>query len=85
MQTLHQKHGKLSNYQKSQPIKLQADLITNVKEATSEEMNEWLENDYFMAMKFDPLVLFVVIPAIIQVVVLAFMLVSMHINGLFFG
>jgi hypothetical protein len=60
-------------------------LITNVKEATSEEMNEWLENDYFMAMKFDPLVLFVVIPAIIQVVVLAFMLVSMHINGLFFG
>jgi hypothetical protein len=46
-------------------------LITNVKEATSEEMNEWLENDYFMAMKFDPLVLFVVIPAIIQVVVLA--------------
>ena len=60
-------------------------LITNVKEATSEEMNEWLENDYFMAMKFDPLGLFVVIPAIIQVVVLAFMLVSMHINGLFFG
>ena len=60
-------------------------MITNVKEATSEEMNEWLENDYFMAMKFDPLVLFVVIPSIIQVVVLAFMLISMHINGLFFG
>ena len=32
MQTLHQKHGKLSNHQKSQPRKLQADLITNVKE-----------------------------------------------------
>jgi len=60
-------------------------LITDIKDATNEEMNEWLENDYFMAMKFDPLVLFVLIPAIIQVVVLAFMLVSMYINGLFFG
>jgi len=60
-------------------------LITNVKEATSEEMHDWLENDYFMAMKFDPLVLFVVIPAVIQVVVLGFMLASMYINGLFFG
>tara|TARA_X000000368_G_scaffold149876_1_gene118303 strand:+ start:210 stop:392 length:183 start_codon:yes stop_codon:yes gene_type:complete len=60
-------------------------LISNVKEATSEEMHEWLENDYFMAMKFDPLVLFVVIPAVIQVVVLGFMLASMYINGLFFG
>ena len=58
---------------------------TDVKEATSEEMHDWLENDYFMAMKFDPLVLFVVIPAVIQVVVLGFMLASMYINGLFFG
>ena len=32
MQTLHQKHGKLSNHQKSQPRKLQVDLITNVEE-----------------------------------------------------
>lgn len=60
-------------------------LITDVKEATSKEMHDWLENDYFMAMKFDPLVLFVVIPAVIQVVVLGFMLASMYINGLFFG
>ena len=32
MQTLHQKHGKLSNHQKSQPKKLQDDLIRNLKE-----------------------------------------------------
>ena len=32
MQTLHQKHGKSSNHQKSQPRELQADLITNLKE-----------------------------------------------------
>ena len=60
-------------------------MITNVQEATAEETREWLENDYFMAMKFDPLVLFVVIPAVIQIVVMAFMLVSMYVNGIFFG
>ncbi|MBL6903362.1 MAG: hypothetical protein ISR29_04090 [SAR86 cluster bacterium] len=60
-------------------------MITNVKEATVEETREWLENDYFMAMKFDPLILFVVIPAVIQVVVMAFMLASMYLNGIFFG
>ena len=60
-------------------------MITNVKEATVEETREWLENDYFMAMKFDPLILFVVIPAVIQIVVMAFMLASMYLNGIFFG
>jgi len=60
-------------------------MIRNVQEATVEETREWLENDYFMAMKFDPLVLFVVIPAVIQIVVMAFMLVSMYMNGIFFG
>ena len=60
-------------------------MITNVKEATVEETREWLENDYFMAMKFDPLILFEVIPAVIQVVVMAFMLASMYLNGIFFG
>jgi|TARA_B110000914_G_scaffold92712_1_gene81527 hypothetical protein len=60
-------------------------MITNVQEATAEETREWLENDYFMAMKFDPLVLFVVIPAVIQIVVMAFMLISMYVNGIFFG
>ena len=59
-------------------------MITNVQEATAEETREWLENDYFMAMKFDPLVMFVVIPAAIQVVVLAFMLLSMMITGIVF-
>ena len=60
-------------------------MITHVQEATVEETREWLENDYFMAMKFDPLVLFVVIPAVIQIVVMAFMLASMYMNGIFFG
>jgi hypothetical protein len=36
-------------------------------------------------MKFDPLVLLVAIPGLIQVVVLGFMLASMYITGLIFG
>ncbi|MDA9145949.1 hypothetical protein N9O15_00185 [Gammaproteobacteria bacterium] len=55
-----------------------------VREATQEEANEWNQNDYFISMKFDPLVMFVVIPAVIQIVVLAFMLTSMLITGIFF-
>ena len=55
-----------------------------VREATQEEATEWNQNDYFIGMKFDPLVMFVLIPAIIQIVVLAFMLTSMLITGIFF-
>ena len=55
-----------------------------VRNATPEESVEWSQNDYFLSMKFDPLVLFVVIPAIVQIVVLAFMLVSMSVTGIFF-
>ena len=57
---------------------------TQVRNATSEEAIEWSKNDFFLSMKFDPLVLFVVIPAIIQIVELAFMLVSMSVTGIFF-
>jgi hypothetical protein len=59
-------------------------LNTQVRNATPEEAIEWSKNDFFLSMKFDPLVLFVVIPAIIQIVVLAFMLVSMSVTGIFF-
>ena len=58
---------------------------TQVRNATQEEAIEWSQNDYFIGMKFDPLVMFVLIPAVIQVVVLAFMLTSMVITGIFFG
>jgi len=59
-------------------------LDIQVRNATPEEATEWSQNDYFLSMKFDPLVLFVVIPAIIQIVVLAFMLASMSVTGIFF-
>jgi len=59
-------------------------LNLQVREATQEEATEWNQNDYFIGMKFDPLVMFVLIPAVIQIVVLAFMLTSMLITGIFF-
>ena len=57
---------------------------TQVRNATPEEAVKWSQNDYFLSMRFDPLVLFVVIPAVVQIVVLAFMLVSMSVTGIFF-
>ena len=57
---------------------------TQVRNATQDEAIEWNQNDYFIGMKFDPLVMFVVIPAVIQIVVMAFMLTSMVITGIFF-
>ena len=59
-------------------------MSTQIKNATPEEALEWSQTDYFMAMKFDPLVMFVVIPAAIQVIVLAFMLISMMLTGIVF-
>ena len=57
---------------------------TQVRNATQDEAVQWNQNDYFIGMKFDPLVMFVLIPAIIQIVVMAFMLTSMVITGIFF-
>ena len=55
------------------------------KDATDEEIKEWMENDYFLAMKFDPMQLFVVIPTLIQVSVLAIMGASFFMIGLLYG
>ena len=55
------------------------------KDATDEEIKEWMENDYFLAMKFDPMQLFVVIPTLIQVSVLAIMGTSFFMIGLIYG
>jgi|TARA_A200000159_G_scaffold162091_1_gene185240 hypothetical protein len=54
------------------------------KEATPEEIKEWHETDYWMKMDFDPLVMFVVIPTIIQISALAFMFAVMSLNNVIF-
>ena len=50
-------------------------------EATPEEVKEWQNGgDYFMTGKFDAMKLFVVVPAVIQIVVFFMMLAVMGIN-----
>ena len=55
-----------------------------VRDATPEEQAEWFETDYFMKGDFDVMKLFVVIPAVIQVVVFGMMLAVMLLNSYIF-
>ena len=54
------------------------------EKATPEEIKKWQETDYWMKMDFDPLVMFVVIPTIIQLMALGFMFCVMAINNVIF-
>tara|TARA_R110002074_G_scaffold91830_7_gene200695 strand:+ start:7797 stop:7970 length:174 start_codon:yes stop_codon:yes gene_type:complete len=56
----------------------------NVRNATPEEQAEWFETDFFMKGDFDVMKVFVVIPAVIQVVVFGMMLAVMLINSYIF-
>ena len=54
-------------------------------EATPEEVRQWQNGgDYFMTGKFDAMKLFVVVPAVIQIIVFFMMLAVMAINEMIF-
>jgi|TARA_R110001592_G_scaffold138966_3_gene358600 hypothetical protein len=54
-------------------------------EATPEEVDQWQNGgDYFMTGNFDPMKMFVVVPAVIQIVVFFMMLAVMGLNELMF-
>ena len=54
-------------------------------EATPEEVKAWQNGgDYFMTGKFDAMKLFVIVPAVIQIVVFFMMLAVMGINEMIF-
>lgn len=55
-----------------------------VKDATPEEQAEWMETDFFMKGDFNVMKLFVVIPAVVQVVVFGMMLAVMLFNQYLF-
>jgi len=55
-----------------------------VRDATPEEQAEWFETDFFMKGDFDVMKMFVVIPAVIQVVVFGMMLAVMLFNSYLF-
>ena len=57
----------------------------NYVEASPEEFKEWRETDFWNKMDFDPMVMFVVIPAIIQITVFGMMLAVFAFNDVIFG
>ena len=56
----------------------------HVRDATPEEQAEWFEEDFFMKADFDVMQMFVVIPAVIQIVVFGMMLAVMLLNQFIF-
>jgi len=48
----------------------------DVRDATPEEVDEWMKTDFFMKGDFSAMQLFVVVPAIIQLTVFGLMLIS---------
>jgi hypothetical protein len=67
-----------------QDVARQPGMIWAPEPCTPEEMDHWRENDYWNKMDFDPMVMFVVIPAVIQIVVFGMMLAVMLLNQLIF-
>ena len=59
--------------------------LNQTREATPLEYLKWREEDYWNKMDFDPLVMFVVIPSIVQISALGFMLLSFWINSIAFS
>ena len=55
-----------------------------LKDATPEEVQEWRKTDYMSSMRFSPLVMFVIIPTIVQACCLAMMGMSMYIASIMF-
>ena len=58
--------------------------INNYVEATPEEVEAWRQEDYWNSGDYDPMVMFVVIPAVIQLRAMAMMGAVMLMNSLFF-
>ena len=56
----------------------------NYIEATPEQQQEWFEQDFFMKGDFDVMKLFVVVPAVIQIIVFGIMLAVMYLNTFLF-
>ena len=69
-------------YQQQLELKLNA-----TKEATPEEVREWQNGgDFFMSGNFDPMKIFVVVPAVVQMIViggmiLSFLIIAIGLNG----
>ena len=56
-----------------------------MRNATPEEVDEWNNTDFFMKGDFDVMKMFVVIPAVIQIVVFGMMLAVMLMNHVIYS
>ena len=55
-----------------------------IRNATPQEQKDWFEEDFFMKGDFDVMKLFVVIPAVIQIMCLGMMGTVMYLNSFLF-
>ena len=55
-----------------------------LRDATDKELKEWRETDFMSSMNFNPLVMFVVIPTIVQASCLTMMGASMYLASVLF-
>lgn len=58
--------------------------VNNYVEATPEQVEAWRKEDYWNRGDYDPMVMFVVIPAIIQIMAMAMMGAVMYLNSIVF-
>ena len=68
----------------SKPAPLHTPHVNNYVEATPEEVKAWRKDDYWNRGDYDPMVMFVVIPAIIQLMAIGMMFAVMFLNSLAF-
>ena len=68
----------------NEDVARQPGMIWAPKPCTPEEQAEWFEKDFFMKGDFDVMKMFVVVPAVIQVVVFGMMLAVMLFNQYLF-
>lgn len=59
-------------------------LLNKTADATPQEVEDWRSSDYFSKGDFDPLILFVVIPTIVQLIAFGFMLAVFSFNDSLF-
>ena len=55
-----------------------------MRDATPKEQQEWFEEDFFMKGDFVVMKLFVVVPAVIQIMCLGMMGIVMYLNSFLF-
>ena len=58
--------------------------VRSLGHATPEEVDEWMETDFFMSGNFSAMQLIVVVPAIIQIVVFFTMIGAFALNSVIF-